>query len=170
SRDDHRAKVLGLPRGSRPWAAPRRARPAIWHPRRMRMEPLEYTLDGTTFRGELAWDETAREPRPGVFIAHEGGGLNEHALRRARLLAGAGYVALAGDMYGERRRAANREEAMALLGALRADPPKLRARVQAGVDALRRAHGVDATRIAAIGFCFGGLTVLELARSDADVA
>jgi dienelactone hydrolase len=136
----------------------------------MRMEPHEYTLDGTVFRGELAWDESRPGPRPGVFIAHEGGGFNDHSLRRARLLAEEGYVALAGDMYGERRQTKSREEAMALIGELRADLGKLRARVNAGVEALRRAPGVDARRIAAIGFCFGGLTVLELARSGADVA
>jgi dienelactone hydrolase len=134
------------------------------------MQPLEYTLDGTVFRGELAWDEARGGARPGIFIAHEGGGFNDHTLRRARLLAEEGYVALGGDMYGERRQTQSRDEAMALIAELRADPAKLRARVRAGVEALRRAPGVDASRIGAIGFCFGGMTVLELARSGADVA
>ncbi len=134
------------------------------------MEPFEYRLDGMVFRGELAWDEARRDSRPGIFIAHEGDGLNGHSLRRARVLADEGYVALAGDMYGERRRMKNREEAMALIGELRADPATLRARVGAGVEALRRAPCVDQSRIGAIGFCFGGQAVLELARSGADVA
>jgi len=136
----------------------------------MLTEPFEYQLDGVVFRGELVRDENSTSLRPGILIAHEGGGLNAHSLRRARQLAEEGYVALAGDMYGERRQAKSRDESMALIGALASDPAKLRARVGAGVEALRGAPGVDPKRIAAIGFCFGGMTVLELARSGADVA
>jgi len=86
------------------------------------------------------------------------------------MLAADGYVVLAIDMYGGRKLARDMDEAMAMLGALRSDPAKLRARVRAGLEALRAAPDVDQERVAAIGFCFGGLTVLELARDGADIA
>jgi dienelactone hydrolase len=135
----------------------------------MQIATLEYDYAGTTFRGELARDESLPSPRPGVLVVHEGSGLTDHAKRRARELAELGYVAFACDMYGDGHVAKSMTEGRPRLMALRAEPEKLRGRVRAGLEALRAQPGVDPTRLAAIGFCFGGLCVLELARSGADV-
>ena len=120
--------------------------------------------------GELVYDDARPERRPGILVFHEGSGLGEHPKRRARQLAERGYVALACDMYGGGHLAANMQESRALASALRADPVKLRGRARAGLEALGSAPLVDTDRLGAIGFCFGGLTVLELARDGAALA
>ncbi len=135
----------------------------------MRTEDIEYRDGALTLRGLLAHDETLEGKRPGIVVVHEAWGLGEHAMERARMLAKLGYVALAADMYGDRRMASDLPAAMELIGDLRSDPAKLRARAGAAVATLKARHDVDASRIAAIGFCFGGTTVLELARGGADV-
>jgi dienelactone hydrolase len=90
-------------------------------------------------------------------------------MERARRLAGLGYVALAADMFGDRRQATNLQEVANLVGGLRAEPEKLRARGRAALETLAALPQVDAGRLAAIGFCFGGSVVLELAREGADL-
>ncbi len=132
--------------------------------------PFDYRDGEKLFRGEIARDEAIQTPRPGVLVVHEGGGINDHPKWRAGLLAELGYVALACDLYGNgelTRDAARRNE---LMRDLCADPAKLRRRVRLGLDALVAQPGVDRSRIAAIGYCFGGMAVLELARSGADIA
>jgi len=130
---------------------------------------LDYRCDDVNLRGYLAWNEDAAEPRPGVLVFHEGLGLGEFAMERARRLAELGYVALAADMFGDRRHASNLQEVANLVGGLRAEPEKLRARGRAALATLAALPQVDATRLAAIGFCFGGSVVLELAREGADL-
>jgi len=90
-------------------------------------------------------------------------------MERARRLAGLGYVALAADMFGDRRQASNLQQVATLVGGLRAEPDKLRARGRAALDVLAALPQVDAGKLAAIGFCFGGSVVLELARDGADL-
>jgi dienelactone hydrolase len=136
----------------------------------MQIETLEYDHAGVTFRGELARPDGTGGTRPGILVVHEGMGITEHAKRRARELAERGYVALAADMYGGGSLAPNLTEGRPRMLALRADLDLLRGRVNAGLAALVAQPGVDAKRLGAIGFCFGGLCVLELARSGADVA
>ena len=104
-----------------------------------------------------------------MLVFHEGLGLGEFAMERARRLAGLGYVALAADMFGDRRQASNLQEVATLVGGLRAEPEKLRARGRAALDVLAALPQVDAGRLAAIGFCFGGSVVLELAREGAEL-
>jgi dienelactone hydrolase len=130
---------------------------------------LDYLCDDVNLRGYLAWNDDAKGPRPGVLVFHEGLGLGEFMMERARRLAGLGYVALAGDMFGDRRQASNLQEVTTLVGELRAEPEKLRARGHAALSTLAALPQVDATRLAAIGFCFGGSVVLELARAGADL-
>jgi dienelactone hydrolase len=101
--------------------------------------------------------------RAGVLVCHQGGGLTDHAKERARMLADEGCIAFALDMYGET--ATSMDHAMALLRALVADLPELRARALAGVEVLKSQQGVDPARLAAVGYCFGGAVVLELARA-----
>ena len=135
----------------------------------MLAQDIDYRDGAARLRGFLAYDETARDRRPGVLVVHEGLGLNQHAMDRARMMAELGYVALAADMFGDRRQAGDLKEARALIAELRDDPARLRARGAAAVATLAALPQVDAGRLGAIGFCFGGSVVLELARDGADL-
>lgn len=104
-----------------------------------------------------------------VLVVHEYDGLGENVRRRARMLAEQNYLVLAADLYGEGRTYEG-QDAADQMDALRRDPLALRRRVRAGLDALAALDGADPRRLAAIGYCFGGLCVLELARSGAPVA
>ena len=133
----------------------------------MQTKDIDYP-DGTlACRGCLVYDETQSGKRPGVLVVHEGFGLGEHALERARMLVRLGYVAFAADMFGGRRQAKDLGEARSIIGPLRDEPPKLRARGRAALEVLAAQPQVDAGRLGGIGFCFGGSTVLELARDGA---
>ncbi len=133
----------------------------------MKTHNLEYQVDGQTFVGYLADGSNGRKV-PGILVAHEGGGMTEHPKERARMLAELGHVAFAMDTFG--KRPSKMEEAMALVRGLSADLPTLRKRACMALDIVKAQSSVDPKRTAGIGFCFGGTTVLELARSGADVA
>ncbi len=135
----------------------------------METQDIDYRAEAVNLRGYLAFDETAVGRRPGVLVFHEGLGLGEFAMARARMLAELGYVALAADMFGDRRPARNLQEVVKLVGDLRNEPEKLRARGSAALTTIAALPQVDANRIGAIGFCFGGSVVLELARDGADL-
>jgi dienelactone hydrolase len=128
----------------------------------------EYEHEGVALRGELALP-AGPGPHPGVLVMHDAHGFGRQTRERAQRLAEAGYVALATDMYGGGQRFDDPKDAAPLFVDIQSSPERLRGRVHAGLEALLRAPGVDASRIGAIGFCFGGLCVLELARSGADV-
>ncbi|MCL4501860.1 MAG: dienelactone hydrolase family protein [Deltaproteobacteria bacterium] len=131
---------------------------------------VEYQQDGTLCKGFLAFDDAFRGKRPGVLVVHEYWGLNDFARRKAEQLAGLGYVALAADIYGNGKVTKDPQEAARLANELRVDnKPLLRARAQAALKALAANPRVDPTRLGAIGFCFGGTTVLDLAYSGADL-
>jgi dienelactone hydrolase len=132
-------------------------------------QTLEYRQEGTVMQGFLAYDDGLKGRRPGVLVVHEWWGLNDFARERAVKLAGLGYVALAADMYGGGATTGDREEAGKLAGALLSSPDLLRARAQAAHKVLAADPRVDPKRLAAIGFCFGGTTVLELAYSGVDL-
>jgi dienelactone hydrolase len=132
----------------------------------MKTQTIEYRHGDTTCRGYLACPDGSNR-RPGILIAHEAPGLDDHPKRRAGMLAELGYVALAADLYGGGKVAASSQEALATMGTLRSDSTKLRGRVRAGLDALASQPNVNPRQLAAIGYCFGGLCVLELARSGA---
>ena len=133
-------------------------------------QTVDYRQDGTVLRGFLAYDDALKGKRPGVLVVHEWWGLNDFARERALKLASLGYVALAADMYGGGATTRDREEAGKLAGALVGNPDRLRARAQAALEVLATDPRVDPKRLAAIGFCFGGTTVLELAYSGANLA
>jgi dienelactone hydrolase len=135
----------------------------------MQVQELSYAHGGTPLRGYLAYDENTVGKRPGVIVAPEAPGLTEHAKRRVRMLADLGYVALGLDLYGNGRFVEKMDEMMGALNALRSDLQLWRGRITAAFNTLQSHERVDPTRMAAIGYCFGGSSVLELARSGADV-
>jgi dienelactone hydrolase len=130
---------------------------------------IDYRADAVNLRGFLAYDETIVGQRPGVLVFHEGLGLGDVVMARARRLAELGYVAFAADMFGDRRQARNLQEVANLVGTLRNEPETLRRRGRAALATLAALPQVDTGRMAAIGFCFGGSVVLELAREGADL-
>jgi dienelactone hydrolase len=135
-----------------------------------RGKAVEYRHGDLVLEGWLVSPEATTGKRPGVLVVHAWKGLDDHAKGSAERLAAMGYVALAVDMYGKGVRPATSEAASKEAGKYKADRALARARVQAGLERLRQESAVDPTRIGAIGYCFGGMVVLELARSGADVA
>lgn len=118
--------------------------------------------------GFLAYNDKIDKPRPAILIAHDWSGRNALACERAEMIANMGYVAFALDMYGQGRLGETVDEKMALMSPLANDRRLLRDRIRAAYDALIEMPEVDLERVAAIGFCFGGLCVLDLARSGLD--
>jgi dienelactone hydrolase len=136
----------------------------------MQTKKLDYTNGKTRFIGHLVWDETKTGRRPGVVVFPEAFGLNEHARIRAERLAQLGFVALAADPHGEAALLNDMASLRPAMQALYADRAEWRSRARAALDALIARPEVDGGRTAAIGFCFGGATCLELARSGAPLA
>ncbi len=131
---------------------------------------VDYRQGDTVLEGYLAYDDAAEGKRPGVLVIHEWNGLGKYVKHRVEQLARLGYVAFGADIYGKGIRPATPEAAAAEAGKYRgADRRLLRERARAGLDELRKQPNVDPRRIAAIGYCFGGTAVLELARSGADL-
>jgi dienelactone hydrolase len=136
----------------------------------IKIEPVEYKQGDTPLEGWLAYDDAAAGRRPGVLVVHDYYGVSDFAKERAGELAKLGYVAFVADIYGKGVRPGTPADAGAEAGKYRNDRPLLRARVSAALDILKNNPNVDPARIAAIGYCFGGMGVLELARSGADIA
>jgi dienelactone hydrolase len=130
---------------------------------------IAYADGDTALRGYLAKPAGASGPLPGVLVVHEWWGCNDYAKQRARELAGRGFAAFALDMYGEGKATADPKEAGAWAGAFYQDRALLLRRANAGLGRLKAEPGVDGTRLAAIGFCFGGKVCLDLARSGAEI-
>lgn len=131
---------------------------------------VEYRDGEVVLEGYFAWDDAVAGPRPGVLVAHAWMGPGEHEQRRARELAALGYAALVIDMYGQGVRPRNAEEAGQLAAFYKGDRDLMRTRARAGLDALAREELCTGQPLAAIGYCFGGTVVLELARSGAPLA
>jgi dienelactone hydrolase len=128
---------------------------------------IQYRDGDSELAGHLVWDESRSGRRPGILVVHGGAGLDEHAKGRARRFAELGFVVFACDMYGAGV-AGNRERIMAQLMEFSSDRAKLCARARAGLKVLAAQPLLDG-RMAAVGYCFGGMTVLELARSGAEL-
>ena len=130
-------------------------------------EEITYKLDTLTFKGFFAYDNSIKGKRPGVLVAHEWWGLNDFAKTQAKNLAKMGYAAFAVDLYGNGRVASDFKVAAQMAGEVRGTP-RMRERIKIGFATLLAQKIVDPKRTAAIGFCFGGTAVLELAYSGAD--
>lgn len=135
-------------------------------------QPVSWRVGDTTFDGVLVHDDASAAPRPGLLMVPNWYGVTDAAVEKAKTIAGDDYVILLVDMYGRGLRPANPQEAGQAAGAVYADRAQMRARINTALATLESAEGVPLARddIGAIGFCFGGATVLELARSGAEVA
>jgi dienelactone hydrolase len=136
---------------------------------KIKTETVTYKDGSAELEGFLAYDDSAKGPRPGVLVIHDWTGLQEYAKTRATQLAELGYVAFAADIYGKGVRPTDPKECGIQAGTYKNDLPLLRRRVLLGLEQLKKHAGTDTARLAAIGYCFGGTSVLELARSGADV-
>lgn len=134
----------------------------------IKTETIRYTIDGQNFIGELAYDSSSRELRPGVIVVHEWLGINDYAKKRASDLAREGYIAFALDMYGDGREIPM-SEARTMSGKVGSDFPLVQKRFNAALEVLKNAEYVDTSRLGAIGYCFGGGIVLNMARMGTDI-
>lgn len=132
-------------------------------------QEIEYSVGGQPFTGFLAYDESIEEKRPGVLVVHEWWGHNDYARSRAEQLAKMGYVAFALDMYGAGKVADHPENAMKFMQEATRDPELAKQRFLAAKDLLQQQPMTDADKIAAIGYCFGGGVVLNMARAGVDI-
>lgn len=130
---------------------------------------VEYSAQDVVMKGYLAYDENIKGKRPGVLVIHEWWGLNDYARKRARMLAELGYTGLAVDMYGEGKEAMHPDDAGKFSSELMKNFDVAKIRFMAATDFLKRQATVDPTRIAAIGYCFGGGVVLNMARQGVDL-
>jgi len=130
---------------------------------------VQYTAQGVTMKGYLAYDKNIKAKRPGILVVHEWWGLNEYARKRARMLAELGYTALAVDMYGEGKEAKHPDEAGKFSSELFKNFDIASARFLAAMDFLKKQDTVDQGQMAAIGYCFGGGVVLNMARQGVDL-
>ncbi len=130
---------------------------------------VTYRANGTLLKGYIAYDDAIQGKRPGVLVVHEWWGLDDYTRKRARMLAQLGYTALALDMYGEGRQAHHPDDAGKFAGELAKNLPLAKIRFEAAMEYLRQQKNVDAKNIAALGYCFGGSVVLQMARLGEDL-
>ncbi|HAR45246.1 MAG: dienelactone hydrolase [Nitrospirae bacterium GWC2_57_13] len=138
-------------------------------PPQIKGEEVTYSSGGVTMKGYLAFNPAVKGKRPGVLVVHEWWGHNEYARERARMLAELGYTALAVDMYGEGKQAMHPTDAGKFAGALFQQFNVAKARFSAAMDLLKKHETVNPGKIAAVGYCFGGGMVLNMARQGLDL-
>ncbi len=139
----------------------------------MRIKPVEWTIGAERFSGVLVYDDSDDDARPGLVMVPNWKGVSDASIETAKRLAGDDYVVLVADVYGSKVRPKTDAEAAPVATALRADRPLLRKRTQQALEVLKRQAGsapLDASKIGAVGYCFGGTAVLELARAGAPLA
>ena len=132
-------------------------------------QEITYTVGNTTLKGYIAYDDAIKDRRPGVLVVHEWWGHNDYARKRAMMLAEMGYIALALDMYGGGKQARHPDEAAKFSGELAQNLPLAKARFEAAMKLLRQQKNVDVGNVAALGYCFGGSVVLQMARLGEDL-
>ncbi len=131
---------------------------------------VEYTHEGETLEAFMAWDSTQVGPRPAVLVCHAFRGREEFECEKAERLAALGYVGFAIDLYGKGVVATEREQAFALMGQFTEDRARLQARLGVCVETAQAQDEIDGAELAAIGYCFGGLCALDMARAGLPVA
>ena len=135
----------------------------------IKTEPVDYSAGGVTMKGYLAYDDAVKGKRPGVLVVHEWWGHNDYTRKRARMLAELGYTALAVDMFGDGKQTAHPADAQKFTQEVLSNMETAKARFLASLETLKAHKTVDPQRIAAIGYCFGGGLVLEMARAGVDL-
>jgi dienelactone hydrolase len=135
----------------------------------VKVETVEYKEGGTTLEGLIAYNPIKSALSPGIVVVHDWMGMGDYVKKRITQLAELGYVAFAADIYGKSVRPKNEKEASAQAGKYKSDRKLMRARVRAAYDKLKSYQFVDTSKMAVMGYCFGGTTALELARSGADL-
>ncbi len=135
----------------------------------VKTEVIEYNVAGVTMKGYMAFDDAIKAKRPGVLVVHEWWGHDEYVQKRARMLAKLGYVAFALDMYGGGKKADHPKTAGKFSGQVMAKLDVAQARFDKALALLKQHKSTDKTKIAAIGYCFGGSIVLEMARRGVDL-
>jgi dienelactone hydrolase len=132
-------------------------------------EPVTYKDGETTMKGFVVYDDAKKGKRPGIIVVHEWWGITKHIHSEAHRMASLGYTAFIADMYGDAKTADNPKDAGALSGAVRKNPAAMQSRFDAAMATLARHSTVEASKIGAMGFCFGGSVVLDMARGGADL-
>lgn len=132
-------------------------------------EPVSYTINGKTFKGYITYDSAKKDKRPGVLVVPEWWGLTDYPRNRAKQLAELGYIAMAVDMYGDGKIAANPQEAQALATPFYKDPTLTKTDLDAALEQIKKYPQTDTANIAAIGYCYGGFVVLNAAKLGADL-
>jgi dienelactone hydrolase len=132
-------------------------------------EAVTYKDGDTVMKGFIVYDDAVKGKRPGIVVVHEWWGITKHVRDEARKFAAQGYTAIVADMYGDAKTADNPKDAGALSGAVRKNPAAMQSRFNAAKDLLSRHASVDAGKIGASGYCFGGSVVLDMARSGTDL-
>jgi dienelactone hydrolase len=135
----------------------------------IRTETIEYQDGDKTLKGYLVYDDAIEGKRPGVLVVHEWWGLNEYAKQRAEMIAELGYIAFAPDMYGDDKITDHAPDANAWMEQITGNVDAWRTRALAGLEVLKGNEQVDTDKLAAIGYCFGGATVMQLAYAGADL-
>lgn len=130
---------------------------------------VTYATDSTQMKGYIAYDADIEGKRPGVLVVHEWWGHNEYVRERADMLAKLGYVAIAVDMYGDGKQAAHPDDAGKFSGQVFANLDEAKARFEKAIETLKNDPHVDQSKIAAIGYCFGGSVVLSMANAGYDL-
>jgi dienelactone hydrolase len=133
-------------------------------------EPVTYKDGETTMKGFIVYDDAAKGKRPGIVMVHEWWGITKHVHNEARKFAQQGYTAFIADMYGDAKTADNPKDAGALSGGVMKNPKAMESRFNAARDNLAKHASVDASKIGAVGYCFGGAVVINMARAGADLA
>jgi dienelactone hydrolase len=131
---------------------------------------IPYKESKTDLEGVLIYDDSVKTPRPGLVVVPNWLGINDANVKQAQGLAGTKFVLFVADIYGKASRPKNQDEAGKLAGQYKGDRKLMRARVTAALEMLKKQQGVDAKKLGAFGFCFGGTTALELARSGASLS
>jgi dienelactone hydrolase len=135
----------------------------------IREEPVTYRDAGTEMKGFVVYDDAVKDKRPGIVVVHEWWGITKHVHGEARKFAEQGYTAFIADMYGDAKTADNPKDAGALSGGVMKDSKVMQSRFNAARDMLSKHATVDSSRIGAVGYCFGGTIVINMARAGADL-
>ena len=135
----------------------------------VKTKAISYQHEDAKLTGHLYWDDSVKGKRPGVLVIHEWWGLNDYAKKRAKMLAELGYVAFAADMYGDNKVTTKPPQAKEWMQEITADVEGWRERAGLGLEQLKKSGMVKASDLAAIGYCFGGATVLQMSYANAPV-